>query len=68
MNELKACPFCGGAAVLSRESVMYSMPFWAVRCTVCEASTKPMQGDLSSVVEAWNKRSEAGELAGIVSQ
>jgi hypothetical protein len=55
-EDLKPCQLCGGKAALDRESVPYGLPFWAVRCTVCKASTRPMQGDCSGVVEAWNMR------------
>ena len=55
MEDLKSCPFCGGAAQLA----IVSFPAgdrYRVHCTDCGASTWPRIIESRNAIRNWNRR------------
>lgn len=56
-TELKPCPFCGGKAILEKESNMYLWYF--VKCKDCHGrSAKKMEKE--KAIKAWERRADNG--------
>lgn len=58
-EEIKPCPFCGGAAKLVMDT-----PWWRVYCSVCGASSGGWLSEHNSVSE-WNRRAPS-EAVGLL--
>ena len=54
-KDLKPCPFCGGAAGVSKGSKANDLPWWYIECDDCAA--------MCDSVEEWNKRTPADALS-----
>lgn len=52
-NELKPCPFCGGAGDQVKTDINYNV----VMCTKCHCETSGYTGKESAII-AWNRRPE----------
>lgn len=60
---LRLCPFCGEQADYHLvDSYPYNYVSTYVTCSWCHVQT-PTAGDLESVAEVWNRRSEKSQLA-----
>lgn len=60
MNEIKACPFCGGEASLSDGYMGYSTVGYFIECIDCGASSH-MNPDKNITTNDWNNRVKCGE-------
>ena len=52
IEELKACPFCGGNA----EILNYSATEWLVHCPVCGGMVERWRETKKDAIEQWNRR------------
>jgi len=51
MNELKACPFCGGRAIYYGDCDMVR-----VQCATCGANTSGWWDESEEAAQEWNRR------------
>ena len=61
MDELKACPFCGGEAKIYL-GCNYRVAY--VVCLNCRIEGRPMNS-ADDAITAWNKRAECGNLESV---
>lgn len=57
-SELKSCPFCGGQAILCKNTFNSLV---SVECTDCGCST-PTKYSIKDVVDIWNARFSGGVI------
>lgn len=59
MDELKPCPFCGGAKVLLRKlpQKFLGNELWACECLQCGVQIAVQYGK-KKAIEAWNRRAD----------
>lgn len=51
---LKNCPFCGGEAIIDKETP-YMFPIFRVKCSDCEMKTE-VHTYKQNAIDAWNRR------------
>ena len=53
---LKACPFCGGGATLSRHEFFAASPPCGVKCLGCGVASDQFYETEAEAIAAWNRR------------
>ena len=61
MDKVKACPFCGGRAMVQVHNFFELSDSFGVKCTECFAETWPFYNTVEEALRAWNTRIEAEE-------